>query len=73
MAKKRYKKKNKISLWIAMILGLLATIGIGGLFINGTFLNTVILGMLPEIVHTLVGWGFVAGGIVSFVLSLLKK
>jgi hypothetical protein len=50
----RRKNYKHMASWIAMLLGWIALIGIGGLFINGTFLNVVLLKFLPQIVHTIV-------------------
>lgn len=65
------KKINWLGILFAVV-SLIVTIGIGGLFINGTFLNTVILSWFPEIVHTIVGWITIVGGIVGAVASLMK-
>lgn len=51
-----FKKASTFTLWL---LGIISSVAIGGLFINGAFLNTVILSILPQIVHTIVGWLFV--------------
>jgi len=73
MAKKYKKTKQKISNWIWMIIGLVITIGIGGLFIDGGFMNVVLLKFLPLLVHKIVGWVIVVGGILGFILGLMKK
>jgi len=58
-------KKNKI-LDIAMwIIGVIASIGIGELFISGTFLNGTILGFLPLIIHQIVGWALIGSAIIT--------
>lgn len=71
MAKRRMKKKG-VALWIAMILGLLVALAIGGSFVAGKFLDVVILNWLPLMVHKIVGWIIIVGAIVSFVLHLMK-
>jgi hypothetical protein len=68
---KKFKAKKYAGI-IGMIIGLIAIIGVGGLFINGTFLNVVLLKYLPLLVHQIVGWILVGGSILSGVLSLVK-
>jgi flagellar biosynthesis protein FliQ len=63
MLGKKYLKR------LATIVGLIVTIGVGELFLAGTFLNGVILGFVPESIHTVVGWLIIAGG----VIGLFKK
>lgn len=65
------KTLKKLSGIIAMIIGLIALIGVGGLFINGTFLDVIILKWLPEVVHTIVGWVIIVGTVLSGILSLV--
>ena len=65
-------KSKKIINWLMYIAGLLVAIGIGGLFINGTFVNTVILNWLPAIVHTIFGWAIIVGSVIGFVMKLVK-
>lgn len=62
-------KKIKLLDWLFKISAVVASVGIGGLFLNGTFLNTFLLKLLPSIVHTIVGWVL----IVSAFLMLFKK
>lgn len=69
MVKAKYKKWTNVLL---MIVGIIALIGIGGLFINGSFLNVVILKYLPLIVHQVVGWVMIAGAVLSGLFSILK-
>jgi len=64
-----WKKWNeKIAGWV----GIVATIGLGGLFISGTFLNTFILSYLPQIVHTVVGYGLVITAIVGIIAKFVR-
>jgi hypothetical protein len=67
----RFKAKN-LATWIAMVLGVIAGVGVGGLFVNGTMLTVPILSYLPEVAHTLVGWGMIIGSVGSLVLSFIK-
>lgn len=62
-------KKNKFLDWIFWIVGVVTSLGIAGLFMNGTFMNTIFLSWIPQIVHTIVGWILV----VSLVLEIFKK
>jgi len=68
----RRRKKADWMNWVTLILMLIVGIGVGGLFINGTFLSVVFLKYLPLIVHQVVGWGLVAGSILSFVMKIMK-
>lgn len=75
MAKRKYKKKGlagSLAGWIAMIIGLIVAIGIGGAFVEGMFLNVVLLEWLPLLVHQIVGWVIISGSVLSFVLSFFK-
>lgn len=68
------KTKNQVNgfmgwlMWFALIV---AGIGIGGLFLNGTFLNAFILEWLPQIVHTAVGWIFIVGSILGGITKFI--
>lgn len=48
-------KTNKLLSWLMWAVGLITTLGIAGLFLNGTFMDTF-LGFLPLVVHQIVGW-----------------
>lgn len=52
-----------------MAITIIVSLGIGGLFINGTFLNVVILSWLPQIVHTIVGWAVIGLTLVGVVMK----
>jgi|GEM_PF-3360166 len=68
------KKKllNKVSNIVLMLVGVIALIGVGGLFVDGAFLNVVILNWLPLIVHQVVGWIIVVGALFSGIVSFMK-
>ena len=65
------KKKFKISNILGMFVGIVATIGVGGLFVDGTMLDVVLLKFLPLLVHQIVGWALIGGSILSFVSYLM--
>jgi hypothetical protein len=67
------KMLNKWMNVLAMLIGVIVTFGVGGLFLNGTFLNTIILDMLPEVVHTVVGWTVIVSGALTGVLGIVKQ
>ena len=67
MAKKYKKAMN----WIAMIIGLLVALAIGGLFAGGELMNIVILKWLPLIVHQVVGWIIIIGAVIKFIADLI--
>jgi len=76
MAKKRKirsKGMNKFVNTLLMIAGLLALVGVGSLFIDGTFLNAVILNWLPEVVHTITGWILIGSAVVSGGMALFNQ
>lgn len=72
MAKKNKIDTKSIAGWIAMTIGFIVMLGVGGLFVNGTFTGVVILKLLPLIVHQVVGWLIIGGSILSAVLNFLK-
>jgi len=57
---KKFKAKGMMAL-LMWIVGVIATIGLGELFIRGGFVGGLILGFLPLIVHQIVGWSIVIG------------
>lgn len=64
---------KKVAGWIGMTLGVVAGVGIGGLFVNGQFLGVPILEWLPQIVHSVVGWVMIGGSVLSGILALFSK
>lgn len=48
-------KKNKLLGWLLWVVGLLVSLGIGGLFVNGTMAGTF-LSFLPTVIHQIAGW-----------------
>lgn len=69
MAKKNYKK---LSFWLMSIPTLIVAIALGGTFISGFFTDKMILSYLPLIIHQIVGWIFIGGGILTFIYHLIK-
>ena len=67
---KRKKGMNQSLMWLSILLTLVVTVGIGGLFVNGTFQSVFLLSYLPSIVHTAVGYVIIAGGILKTVMDL---
>jgi len=66
------KKKNMLFDWVAWIVVIVVSVGIGGLFINGTFMDVIILNWLPSIVHQVVGWLIIGTTIVGAFMKLFK-
>ena len=64
MAKKFWK-------WINELVILLSTFAVGGLFVSGTTLGFVILSIIPEIIHTIAGWGIMILAVVNFIKKIL--
>ena len=63
---------KSVKAWM-YIVGTLLTLGLGGLFINGTFTSVVLLKLLPLIVHKIVGWTIVVTTILGILVALIKK
>ena len=57
-------KNNLISLVLAVV-AVLSGIAIGGLFLDGTTLANPILGIIPQTIHSIVGWVIMIGGILE--------
>jgi len=62
-------KTKKYIEFVMWVVGIVTSLGIGGLFIGGGFQNTILLSWAPAIIHTIVGWLIVA----SAGLALLHK
>lgn len=65
------KKKNLMS-WISLVVSLFVTLAVGGLFLSGQTLLALPLSWFPEIVHTVVGWIVIVGGVYEFAMRLMK-
>ena len=65
------KKVNWVEV-LMLVLTTVASVGIAGLFLNGTFLNTFLLSLFPEVVHTGFGWALLVAAFVP-VFKLFKK
>jgi hypothetical protein len=69
--KKTTKKAYKFVMWL---VGAFVTLGVAGLFISGTFMNTF-LSIFPLIVHQIIGWIIILGfiwGVIGYVFKLNK-
>ena len=66
-------KNNGVMGWLTWVVGLLVSLGVGGLFINGTFTNVVVLKWLPLIAHQFVGWFIVLATLYCGAVYLWKK
>jgi hypothetical protein len=66
------KQTDKTLKVVMSILAIITAVGIGGLFINGTFLNVVLLKLLPQVVHTIAGWTLVVGTLYGVIRSWMK-
>jgi len=69
MAKKIVNKTINL---VAVLIGIIVSLAIGGLFTVGGFLGVPILNWLPLIVHKVVGWIIIVSTLLTAVLSLLK-
>lgn len=66
------KKLKKGVEWILWLVGILIAVGVGGLFINGTFMSVVLLKYLPLTIHQIVGWVIIASTILGAIVKLVK-
>ena len=58
--------------WVMPVVALVASVGIGGLFIGGTFLKAPILSIVPPLGHVIVGWALIVSSILAVGLKLAK-
>jgi len=58
---------------LIMLAGAFAVFGVGGLFINGTFTNVVILKLLPIVVHKVIGGLLMLSAILGTISIFIKK
>ncbi|MEK6880583.1 MAG: hypothetical protein AABY22_13280 [Nanoarchaeota archaeon] len=63
-------KKNKLLGWLLWVVSLLTTLGLGGLFLNGTIAGTF-LSFLPLIIHQIAGWVIVITALWGAIQELL--
>jgi phosphotransferase system glucose/maltose/N-acetylglucosamine-specific IIC component len=64
---------RKLSAILGMTVAVIASVGIGGLFVSGGFLDVVILKWLPLLVHQIVGWVIIVGALLSAILGMSGK
>jgi len=53
------KKQNNLLNVLMWVVGVIASLGFAGLFLNGTMMETF-LGFLPLFIHQVVGWVLIA-------------
>lgn len=70
MAKITFKKSFNLVMWL---VGVIVGVGVGGLFLNGTFLNTFLLKLLPLLVHQITGWLIIATTLIAAIAAIMKK
>ena len=64
--------KKKLIGWLEVLVSLLVTFAIGGLFASGTTLGFPILSYIPSVVHTILGWGIIIWAVIGFILKVIK-
>lgn len=67
---KLFDKTLTGAMWV---VGVIAALGIGGLFVAGGFMNVFLLKWLPLVVHQIVGWAIIVTTIIGVIAQLLKK
>ena len=65
-------ENNKVFVFLAWLLAFLTALGIGGLFLSGTFMNVMILKIFPLFFHQLIGWGIVILAFLGLIFKLIK-
>ena len=65
-------KRNKLLNVYLMIVNTIVAVGIGTLFIDGAFATTMLLGWIPALGHTIIGWTVVGSAILGMIMSLIK-
>jgi hypothetical protein len=68
----RNKGLKKFTSVLLMTVGLVALVGVGGLFVAGGFMNVLLLSYLPLVVHQLVGYVLIGSAILGAIGSFLK-
>jgi len=58
--------------WFWMGVNAFVSIGVGGLFIDGAFLNVILLKLLPLVLHQVVGWALVVSTIIALFMKLFE-
>ena len=69
-----YKTKTMVGRFagtMGWIIGLVVSIAVGGLFIDGTTLVNPILRIIPTIAHVTVGWIIIVVTIIGAILGLI--
>ena len=66
------RKKNLLR-WVEWLLAILVSLAIAGLFLNGTTQVNPILGFIPKVVHTIVGWALIVKVIIADVIMKFVK
>ena len=70
-------KETKSLLSVIMwIVGVLVSVAVGGLFLDGSTTSNPILGFLPQVIHSIVGWIVIVGtllGVVMVIVDAVNK
>ena len=62
---------NKWMKHINNLIALIVTIAVGGFFADGTTLTLPILSIIPAIIHTIIGWVIIIGGVIDYIQKLI--
>jgi hypothetical protein len=68
--------KKRLNWWLTtlfMVAGSVAVFGIGTLFWGGTFLNALVLKVLPRLIHQIVGALLMVSGVGGVISSFIRK
>lgn len=66
-------RKKSLWNWTEWLLGILVSVAIAGLFLNGVTLANPILGYIPKVVHAIVGWGLIVKVVIADVILKFAK
>ena len=65
--------KDGILGWLTWLVSLIVSIGIGGLFVAGTFTTVFLLKILPLVAHQTIGWFIIIIALWGGVMLLMKE
>lgn len=67
------KKSMKWYSWLAAIVATIVAVAIGSLFIGGSFASTMLLGWIPAMGQTIIGWVIIVIGVLGLIFKMTKS
>ena len=68
---KKNKPLKKLWTFLLWIVGVIVALGVGGLFVGGTFMEAVLLKWLPLVVHQIVGWTVIVATLAGVLFAII--